>query len=53
MIKRLQVFQDGTDVVKLQKALVKAGFSFEVDSFFGNDTDVAVRQFQQKKRYHC
>ncbi|MEH2124297.1 glycoside hydrolase family protein [Nostoc sp.] len=38
----------GDDVVKLQKALVKAGFSVEVDGYFGNDTDVAVKQFQQK-----
>ena len=39
----------GDDVVKLQKALVKAGFRVEVDGYFGNDTDVAVKQFQQKK----
>ncbi|MCC5610131.1 glycoside hydrolase family protein [Nostoc sp. CHAB 5834] len=39
----------GDDVVKLQKALVKAGFSVEVDGYFGNDTDVAVKQFQKNK----
>ncbi|BAY37618.1 putative lysozyme [Nostoc sp. NIES-2111] len=39
----------GDDVIKLQQALVKAGFSLKVDGYFGNDTDVAVKQFQQKK----
>ncbi|MEH2253147.1 glycoside hydrolase family protein [Nostoc sp.] len=39
----------GDDVIKLQKALVRAGFSLEVDGYFGNDTNVAVKQFQQKK----
>ncbi|MDZ8028683.1 MAG: glycoside hydrolase family protein [Nostoc sp. DedQUE11] len=39
----------GDDVFKLQKALVKAGFSLEVDGYFGNDTDVAVKQFQKNK----
>jgi lysozyme len=39
----------GDDVRQVQQALVKAGFNVEVDGFFGNDTDKAVRQFQQQK----
>ncbi|MFB2974819.1 glycoside hydrolase family protein [Microseira sp. BLCC-F43] len=45
-----QPLMQGEDVRQLQKALVKAGFNIQVDGFFGNDTDKAVRQFQQQKR---
>ena len=44
-----QPLVQGDDVRQVQQALVKAGSNIQVDGFFGNDTDKAVRQFQQQK----
>ncbi len=38
----------GSDVRKVQEALVKAGFPVTVDNSFGKDIDAAVKQFQKK-----
>ena len=45
-----QPLMQGEDARQLQKALAKAGFNIQVDGIFGNDTDKAVREFQQQKR---
>ncbi|MEG4110174.1 glycoside hydrolase family protein [Microcoleus sp. S13_C5] len=39
----------GEDVRQVQKALKAAGINLEPDGVFGNDTDKAVRQFQEQK----
>jgi peptidoglycan hydrolase-like protein with peptidoglycan-binding domain len=39
----------GEDVRQVQEALKTAGINLEPDGFFGNDTEKAVRQFQQQK----
>lgn len=44
-----QPLMQGDDVVKLQKALVKAGFNIQVDGIFGKATDDAVRKFQKQQ----
>ncbi len=44
-----QPLVQGDEVRQVQQALIKAGFNIQVDGFFGNDTDKAVRQFQQQK----
>jgi GH24 family phage-related lysozyme (muramidase) len=44
-----QPLVQGDEVRQVQQALVKAGFNIQADGFFGNDTDKAVRQFQQQK----
>jgi GH24 family phage-related lysozyme (muramidase) len=44
-----QPLVQGDEVRQVQQALVKAGFNIQVDGFFGNDTDKAVKQFQQQK----
>lgn len=49
LLRLTQPNQHGDDVVKLQKALVKAGFKIEVDSIFGKATDDAVRKFQEQQ----
>lgn len=38
----------GTEVMDLQKALVKAGFHIIIDGHFGRATDAALRSFQRK-----
>jgi lysozyme len=38
----------GEDVRQVQAALIKAGFSIGADGVFGNNTDRAVRDFQQQ-----
>jgi hypothetical protein len=40
---------EGSDVVKLQEALKKAGIAVGVDGEFGAGTDKAVKEFQTKK----
>jgi N-acetylmuramoyl-L-alanine amidase len=40
---------EGSDVLKLQEALKKAGFAVSTDGVFGLGTDKAVKEFQQKK----
>lgn len=44
-----QPLVQGDDVRQIQQALVKAGFNTQVDGFFGNDTDKAVKHLQQQK----
>jgi lysozyme len=39
----------GEDVRRLQEALKNAGFDIKPDGLFGNDTEKAVRHFQQQK----
>ena len=39
----------GKDISQVQEALKKAGINLEPDGFFGDDTDKAVRQFQNQK----
>ncbi|GET41870.1 peptidoglycan-binding protein [Microseira wollei] len=38
----------GSDVQKLQEALIKAGFTLDADGVYGPGTDTAVKQFQEK-----
>ncbi|HEY9644587.1 MAG TPA: peptidoglycan-binding protein, partial [Coleofasciculaceae cyanobacterium] len=40
---------EGSDVVKLQEAIKKAGIAIAVDGEFGAGTDKAVKEFQKKK----
>lgn len=40
---------EGSDVLKLQEALKKAGLAVSTDGVFGSGTDKAVKEFQQKK----
>lgn len=40
---------EGSDVLRLQEFLQKAGFTISVDGVFGAGTDKAVKQFQQQK----
>jgi len=40
---------EGSDVIKLQEGLKKAGVVVGVDGEFGSATDTAVKEFQQKK----
>ena len=40
---------EGSDVIKLQEALKKAGIVAATDGEFGPATDKAVKEFQQKK----
>lgn len=44
-----QPLLQGNDVRQVQEALINAGFQLKVDGFFGEETDKAVRQFQQQK----
>jgi hypothetical protein len=39
----------GDDVRQVQEALINAGFQLKADGVFGEETDKAVRQFQQQK----
>jgi murein L,D-transpeptidase YcbB/YkuD len=48
-LKLTEPMMQGEDVRRVQKALKAAGINLEPDGFFGNDTDKAVRQFQQQK----
>ena len=43
------LLMEGSDVLKLQEALKKAGFAVSTDGVFGPGTDKAVKEFQQKK----
>lgn len=40
---------EGSDVIKLQEGLKKAGVIVGADGEFGPGTDTAVKEFQQKK----
>ena len=47
VLKFTAPMMQGEDVRRVQEALKRAGINIEPDGFFGNDTDKAVRQFQQ------
>jgi lysozyme len=49
VLKLTDPMMQGEDVRQVQEALKTAGINIEPDGFFGNDTDKAVRQFQQQK----
>lgn len=48
ILKLCQPILQGSDVRKVQEALLKAGYTVTVDEIFGKGTDTAVRQFQEK-----
>lgn len=48
-LKLTEPMMQGEDVRQVQKALKAAGINIEADGVFGNDTDKAVRQFQEQK----
>ena len=48
-LKLTDTLMQGDDVPQVQEALKTAGINLESDRFFGNDTEKAVRQFQQHK----
>jgi peptidoglycan hydrolase-like protein with peptidoglycan-binding domain len=48
VLKLTDPMMQGKDVRRVQEALKRAGINIEPDGFFGNDTDKAVRQFQQQ-----
>jgi GH24 family phage-related lysozyme (muramidase) len=50
VLKLTDPMMQGEDVRRIQEALKRTGINIEPDGFFGNDTDKAVRQFQQQKR---
>jgi lysozyme len=49
VLQLAEPMMQGEDVRQVQEALKTAGINIEPDGFFGNDTDKAVRQFQQQK----
>ncbi len=49
LLRLTQPRMEGSDVVKLQEALKKAGIAVGVDGEFGPGTDKAVKEFQKKK----
>lgn len=49
VLKFRQPIMEGTDVVRLQEALKKAGFTVSADGEFGPGTDKAVKEFQKQK----
>ena len=49
VLKLSQPRMEGSDVVRLQEALKKAGIAVGVDGEFGPGTDKAVKELQQKK----
>ena len=48
-LKLTDPVMQGEDVRRVQEALKAAGINLEPDGVFGNDTDKAVKQFQQQK----
>lgn len=49
-LKLTDPIMNGEDVLRVQNALLKAGFNLgAADGYFGKATDAAVRQFQQQK----
>jgi lysozyme len=48
-LKLTDPVMQGEDISQVQEALKKAGINLEPDGFFGNDTDKALRQFQNQK----
>ena len=49
-LKLTDNLMQGEDVRQVQEALKKAGIALKADSFFGEDTDKAVKQFQEKHK---
>lgn len=49
LLRLTQPRMEGSDVLKLQEKLKKAGFTLAVDGEFGPGTDKAVKDFQKKK----
>ena len=49
LLRLAQPRMEGSDIVKLQEALKKAGIDVGVDGEFGSGTDKAVKEFQTKK----
>ncbi len=49
ILKLSQPRMEGSDVVRLQEALKKAGITVAVDGEFGSGTDKAVKEFQKLK----
>jgi len=49
VLKLSQPRMEGSDVVRLQEALKKAGIDVGIDGEFGPGTDKAVKELQQKK----
>ena len=49
VLKLSQPRMEGSDIVRLQEALEKAGIAVGVDGEFGPGTDKAVKELQQKK----
>jgi lysozyme len=49
VLKLAEPRMQAEDVRRLQEALKQAGINIEPDGFFGNETDRAVKQFQQQK----
>jgi N-acetylmuramoyl-L-alanine amidase len=47
-LKLTDSLMQGDDVLQLQNALVKAGFTLKLDKFFGNDTHNTVKAFQKQ-----
>ncbi|GAP96278.1 glycoside hydrolase family protein [Leptolyngbya sp. NIES-2104] len=47
-LRLTEPLMQGEDVRQVQEALVSAGIALKADSFFGKDTDKAVKQFQQQ-----
>lgn len=50
LLRLTQPRMEGSDVVKLQEALKKAGIAVGVDGEFGPGTDKAVKELQAKKK---
>jgi lysozyme len=49
VLKLAEPRMQAEDIRRLQEALKQAGINIEPDGFFGNETDRAVKQFQQQK----
>ncbi|MBD2080624.1 peptidoglycan-binding protein [Leptolyngbya sp. FACHB-17] len=49
LLKLMMPRMEGSDVVRLQEGLKKAGIAVAIDGEFGPGTDKAVKEFQQKK----
>ena len=47
-LRMINPYMKGDNVAGLQEGLIKAGISIEADSIFGQDTEKAVKEFQEK-----
>ena len=48
-MKPLRKGDRGPDVLALQKSLITAGYRLKPDAHFGDNTDIALRSYQNKK----